>query len=173
MIFLGGKTSCPSTLLTQNCSTLESWEPEIKTAVANLDKDKWLAEHPKRKYHQGLLFHSDVIYVPIQKLQNQILEWHHDSPLAGHLGVAKTYELIKRCFWWESLLKDCWQHVSTCSICAQVKSDSHKPEGLLQPLPNPSEPWLEISMNFITDLPLDQGFNTVLVVVDLLTKISH
>ena len=146
---------------------MESWEPEIRLATAQIDKEKWLAEDPKRSSDQGLLFYDKALYVPVPELQNQILGWHHDSPLAGHMGVAKTYDLIKRSFWWETLLKDCRKYISTCGTCAQVKSDTHKPMGLLQPLPNPTEPWSVISMDFITELLSDHGFNTILVVIDL------
>ena len=35
------------------------------------------------------------------------------------------------------------------------------------------KPWTHISADFITKLPLAQGYNSILVVVDWLTKIVH
>jgi len=35
------------------------------------------------------------------------------------------------------------------------------------------KPWAHISADFITKLPLAQGYNSILVVVDQLTKIVH
>ena len=42
-------------------------------------------------------------------------------------------------------------------------------------MPNsiPEKPWMHISANFITKLPLAQGYNSILVVVDRLTKMVH
>ena len=42
-------------------------------------------------------------------------------------------------------------------------------------MPNsiPEKPWTHISADFITKLPLAQGYNSILVVVDRLTKIVH
>ena len=42
-------------------------------------------------------------------------------------------------------------------------------------MPNsiPKKPWIYISVDFITKLPLAQGYNTILVVVDQLTKMIH
>jgi len=42
-------------------------------------------------------------------------------------------------------------------------------------MPNsiPEKPWVHISVNFITKLPLAQGYNSILVVVDQLTKMVH
>jgi len=37
----------------------------------------------------------------------------------------------------------------------------------------PERPWMYISADFITKLPLVQGYNLILVVVDRLTKIVY
>ena len=36
-----------------------------------------------------------------------------------------------------------------------------------------NKPWTHISADFITKLPLAQGYNSILVVVDRLTKMAH
>ena len=42
-------------------------------------------------------------------------------------------------------------------------------------MPNsiPEKPWTYISVDFITKLPLAQGYDSILVVVDHLTKMVH
>jgi len=42
-------------------------------------------------------------------------------------------------------------------------------------MPNsiPEKPWRHISADFIVKLPLAQGYNTILVVCDHLTKMAH
>jgi hypothetical protein len=40
-------------------------------------------------------------------------------------------------------------------------------------MPIPGRAWGSISIDFITDLPLSDGYNTIMVVVDRLTKMSH
>jgi len=42
-------------------------------------------------------------------------------------------------------------------------------------MPNsiPEKPWTHISVDFITKLPLAQGYSSILVVVDQLTKMVH
>jgi len=37
----------------------------------------------------------------------------------------------------------------------------------------PEKPWMHISVDFIMKLPLAQGYNSILVVVDRLTKMVH
>lgn len=45
--------------------------------------------------------------------------------------------------------------------------------GMLQPVPVPTRPWAEISLDFITGLPISQGNATVLTVVDRFSKMTH
>jgi len=49
---------------------------------------------------EGLLYKADKIYVPIHEATKSfILDELHDSPLSGHVGIAKTIELVKRRFY--------------------------------------------------------------------------
>jgi len=45
--------------------------------------------------------------------------------------------------------------------------------GKLMPNSIPEKPWTYISADFITKLPLAQGYDSILVVVDWLTKMVH
>ena len=49
----------------------------------------------------------------------------------------------------------------------------HAPYGMLQSNEVPDQPWKSIPMDFITDLPISDGYDTILVVIDRLTKMSH
>src|SRR5258708_11740876 len=61
-------------------------------------------------------------------------------------------------------------YVASCATCAHAKSPRHKPYGKLKQLLIPSRLWSSISMDFIEQLPASEGFSTILVVVNRLTK---
>ncbi len=63
--------------------------------------------------------------------------------------------------------------VRNCGTCARNKIDNQTYQGLLQPLPIPSQIWEDISMDFIESLPTSKGKDTIMVVVDRLTKYAH
>ena len=52
------------------------------------------------------------------------------------------------------------------------KSQRHCPYGLLKQLLIPERPWNSISMDFIEKLPMSDGSDTMLVIIDHLTKQS-
>ena len=51
--------------------------------------------------------------------------------------------------------------------------ETEQPVGKLMSNSIPEKPWIHILADFITKLPLAQGYNSILVVVDRLTKIVH
>src|SRR6266403_2770793 len=66
--------------------------------------------------------------------------------------------------------RDIKHYVSTCDICQKAKPRRHAPIGLLQPIPIPSQPFEVVSMHFIPELPVSNGFDNILVIVDKLMK---
>jgi hypothetical protein len=44
---------------------------------------------------------------------------------------------------------------------------------MLQSSPTPHQPWSVIGMDFITKLPLSGGYDSIMVVIDLLSKVTH
>lgn len=122
----------------------------------------------------GLLLRNGLLYIPADhELRLEILRARHDSVSAGHVGTAKTYELITRDYWWPSIYKDVKRYVRTCETCARSKAPRHKPFGQLIPLPIPTRNWESISMDFITDLPPCEGYDSIMVIVDRLSKQAH
>ncbi|CDJ35022.1 uncharacterized protein EMH_0023410 [Eimeria mitis] len=58
--------------------------------------------------------------------------------------------------------------------CRASKALSQKPAGLLQPLLVHSRRWSQVSLDFITELPLTpRGHDCILVIVDSLSKMAH
>ena len=60
---------------------------------------------------------SCLLFVTPEKLQPLVLEFCHDNILAGHFGIEKTKEKVKRACFWINLNKDCENYVKTCAVC--------------------------------------------------------
>jgi hypothetical protein len=63
--------------------------------------------------------------------------------------------------------------VTQCTTCQKAKSRLN-PHGLYMPLPAPSVPWEDISMNFLLGLPsTKRGCDSIFAVVDRFSKMAH
>ena len=128
-------------------------------------------EDPFSISDDGLLLRNNLIYVPDHdNLRLEILRMHHDHRLSGHPGIRKTIQLIQRRYFWPRIRHFVTAYIRTCTGCIRAKSHHHKPYGFLKFLPVPHRPWSSISMDFIEGLPLSDGYDCILVIVDRLTK---
>ena len=82
-------------------------------------------------YHQGLPFVPETI-------RTEIINRHHDDPLARYFGIDKTKDLVGRKYYWPSLRRDIEAYVKGCGVCLGSKAVRHKPYGDLQFLPVPT-----------------------------------
>ena len=106
-----------------------------------------------------------------EDLRNRILYEYHDANTAGHPGYFKTYIATQKHYYWRNMHKDILRYVTTCEKCQRNKARQSKLPGLLNPLEIPKGRWTDLSMDFITSLPKTKnGYDTVLVIVDRLTK---
>jgi len=70
-------------------------------------------------------------------------------------------------------MKEVKQYVEECNSCQRNKNRTEQPAGKLIPNSIPEKPWAHILANFIMKLPLAQGYDFILVIVDQLTKMVH
>ncbi|XP_042950090.1 uncharacterized protein LOC122282205 [Carya illinoinensis] len=157
------------------------WVDELKGAYETDAHVKNLLQNcldgkmgPKYSVREGLLLYKNRLYIPDQmEFKNKLLELTHSSPWGGHSGYDKSAHRMRRDFYWPGMKRDLKQFTRACDLCQRVKADNFLPNGLLQPLPIPSQPWTQISMDFIEGLPNSHGYNSLWVVVDRLTKYGH
>ncbi|XP_078518423.1 LOW QUALITY PROTEIN: retrotransposon-like protein 1 [Lissotriton helveticus] len=154
-------------------SVVDELEEKIVLEFQKEEYQNWESEGPNRSVKDGRPFFQDKRFVPGEKLEVETIQRFHDLPLAGHKGVVKTLELVKRNFLWPGMEAQVRQYVATCEQCLKGKSLRQSPQGLLMPLPVPPYPWHTVSMDFIVELPSCQGNSVIWVVVDQFSKMSH
>lgn len=162
--------SVPDTILSAGNFLLLQMDllSQIKQALAGISCPPGIILVSK----EGLLWREDQIFVP-ENVQVTVLKLLHDHPLADHLGIYKTLDLVRRTFWWPDLKEFCTKYVNSCAVCTWSKTARSRAWGLLKPLPVPDRPCKIISMDFIVELPSFEGCTAIfvdgpLVVISLL-----
>ncbi len=106
----------------------------------------------KFKFHDGLLYHDVLLYIPEGLTQLQVLQAKQKTLVVSYFAFNKTMELVSYDYWWLQLWKFVKEFVSSCDVCVRAKNLRHHPHELLQPLLVPILPSSPISMDFIMDL---------------------
>jgi hypothetical protein len=121
----------------------------------------------------GYLFKENRLCVPASSLRELLVREAHGGGLMGHFGVAKTLDVLHEHFYWPKMKRDVQRICEQCIACRKAKSRV-QPHGLYTPLPLPTEPWVDISMDFILGLPRSKkGKDSIFVVVDRFSKMAH
>jgi hypothetical protein len=141
-------------------------------SLANLRRD---AEKGLRKLslQDGLLLVKGKLIVPdVDTLRTDLIREAHSQVSTAHPGRNKTVLLLRSRYYWKGMTEWVAQYVRNCHACRRANVPRDRAPGLLQPLPIPERPWQHISMDF-KSFPKDKkGYDTILVVIDRLSKQS-
>jgi len=114
------------------------------------------------------------IYVSKNKtLRVEIIQLHHDIPIAGHGGKWKTTELVMRNYWWPGIMRDVGKYVEGCDMCQRMKNRIERLAGKLRLSEVLEKLWTHLMVDFITKLPLVARKDAILVVCDRLSKMTY
>ena len=87
--------------------------------------------------------------------------------------MTKTTELINRWYYWPKIREDIKRFIKNGDTCQRTKVVRHAPYRFLKSNKTPDRRWKSIAMDFIMKLPETDGYDTILVVIDRLPKMSH
>ena len=126
---------------------------------------------------EGVLQYRGLPYI-LEIICSKVINRHHNDLFARHFGINKTRELVGRKCYWPSLKRDVKSYVWGCDICLALKAVRHKPYSDLQSLPILTHWWKDLSMDFVTGLPLSSNkksnsYDSILIIVNRLTKMVY
>jgi hypothetical protein len=92
-----------------------------------------------------------------------LAQWDVELKMVRNFTVITNYKNLEY-FTTRQLLSEryvCWADtLSMCNVCGRTKPWRELKRGLLRSLPLPDRIWKEISMDFVTDLPLSDSYKT-------------
>ena len=123
----------------------------------------------------NLLWVNKCLYMPhSQTLRTDIIKHIHESPQGGHAGRTITYQRLSAHYYWQNMTGSVARYVKACHPCKRSKAYRQAKQGLLKPLPIPERYFQEITVDFITPLPVckrnGKNYQHIMVVVDRLSK---
>ncbi|GFY20541.1 transposon Tf2-6 polyprotein [Trichonephila clavipes] len=83
-------------------------------------------------------------------LRAEILRHFHDVPTGGHLGFAKTYDMIRKRFYWPGMYRNVVRYVMHCQECQRRNAVPQRPPWRLVPIPPATAPFHRIEIDLLS-----------------------
>ena len=82
-------------------------------------------------------------------------------------------ELVTRNYWWLGVTRDVGRYVKEYNLCQRMKNRTEELAEKLKLSEVPEKPWIHLTVDFITKLPVVAGKDAILVVYNRLSKITY
>ena len=186
ILYTPGKDNGRADALSRRNDHMET-KDEFHHSILKVNKDGSLSANQHELGATIKILRDDKEQFPIEKGKLQIpkdkidecIREHHDGPLQGHPGVSKTLQLLRQHCQFPNMRQHVETYIKKCLSCQRNKHATHAKYGEIQYQEPPDSPWDEVTMDFITKLPKSkdpatgEDYDSILVMVDRLTKYSH
>lgn len=129
-----------------------------------------LIEYTLNKNIQVSIITNDLIHPKSNEEKLTIMQEYHDHPLAGHPGINRTYENIKKYYFWKNMKSDIEKHVQNCKNCQTIKTSFQaKTPMIITTVSNDFNE--QVAMDIMGPYPVTElGNRFILTIQDDLTK---
>lgn len=156
---------------------IQATDEEVKERVEIFKKAKDNRSVRENNLIEGFKFEKGILFRVIDKRKLYVLPKHsrkyvlvraHDN--AGHFGMEKTLEIIRRTYWFPKMREYVKYHLQACLECIFNKNAAGKKEGICRPIRPERRPFQKVFIDHLGHLPKSNGKEHVIVMVDGLTK---
>ena len=141
----------------------------INTALQNLSHGSplflWLSLTDWHFVDSHFYF-KNHLYIP-SPVWHDLVSSVHSSLASGHGGFFCTHSLLTHNYWWLRMSSFVRHFVMDCTLCQQMKVNTHPMTPPLSPLSSSCTcPFQQLSVDLVTSLLLSHGFDSLLAVVN-------
>lgn len=112
---------------------------------------------------------SNIRWVVPKGARWQVCKLNHDD--IGHVGFQKTFDRIKKFYWFAKMSRFIKKYVASCIECAYAKKTATTREGLLHPINKVETPFHTLHIDHLGPfVKSKRGYTHLLVTVDSFTK---
>ncbi|GFV72311.1 hypothetical protein TNCV_637731 [Trichonephila clavipes] len=172
------ETETPDKFLAVTTSMNLAMEQKKDQDLAKLKLLSNSSKNEEFRFIDGILCRKNFdpdgkLWLPVilKHLRADILRHFHDAPTAGHLGFAKTYDRIRKRFYWPGMYRNVVRYVMHCRECQRRKSVPQRPPGRLVPIPPAIAPFQRIGNDLLGRFPKSaHGNKWIIVCTDYSTR---
>jgi len=105
-----------------------------------------------------------------EAIKQRLLQYQHQSVLAGHPGSRRMYETLRRYAYWPTMVVDIYIHVEQCPACSKNRIFEKKQTFMMKLF----SAFSRLSMDLLGPLTTSRGGQKhVRVICDRITKLTR
>ena len=158
----------------------DPWCQDLRKAMGGEEVSRFIKRDAQQCVDvDGTLFHKDSrrkawqgqlqLVIP-EGIRRALIEELHGGLLAGHFGVERTLDALKRRFWWHDMKKSVKEIIRGCPECNAHNPKQGRKIPLLQPEERVGIPWERVGVDYTEMAKTPEGYNQILVLIDHATK---
>jgi hypothetical protein len=120
-----------------------------------------------------LFFKKKLWLFEFDQLKLNIIKKIHDQLASKHSDIRRTCKYLHKWYYWSQAKQSVKRYIRNCHICKRFKTTRDKYSELLNSLSISDRSWMNIIMNFVTELFKSKNFNAILMIINRLTKMHH
>jgi len=103
-----------------------------------------------------------------ESVSRTLLEIYRDGPTAEHPGQTKTYQDLRKQYWWPGMYEFVKEYIRGCTTCQENKILTQCNRPALYPIPpeEDAKPFQTVAMDLIVKLPTSNGYDSILTITD-------
>jgi hypothetical protein len=106
-------------------------------------------------------------------LKFDVIQEIHDQSTVKHSKIRRIYNFVKKLYHWSEMRNDIKRYVRNCHVCRRSKTLRDRYSELLNSLSISNKSWIDIIMNFVTELFMSKEFNVILMMINKFIKMRH
>ena len=104
--------------------------------------------------------------------KNVALALCHNAPLAGHMGIRRTWKRAVETFWWPDMKQDAEAYVKNCENCGLNKHSTKKSQAPIQKTDMPARVCERLQVDFVGPFGISEAheYRYALQIQDILSR---
>ena len=121
-----------------------------------------------------ILYYDDKLWIFVDMfLLIDFFKKIHEFSISNHFEFNRMKNFLRRDYYWSNMRKIIRQYVRNCHECQRIKVFKNRKNEFLIFLIIFLQRWIDISMNFITELFNAHNYNVICTIIDRLNKKRH
>ncbi len=122
---------------------------------------------------KNTLFYNDKLWISIDESRLDVIREVHDQSTMRHSEIKRIYKFVKRLYYWFEMRDFIERYIQNYHVCRRFKASRNRYFELLNFFSISNKLWIDIIMNFVTELFMNNEFNVILMIINKLIKMRH